>query len=262
VTVVAVANQKGGVAKTATAVSVGAVLAQEGKRVLLIDIDPQANATSALGGSRASEPSIYSVLVEEGPIIHAITHTAVERLDLIPSAEAMAGAEIELVPVLARELRLRSAITALRGYDLVLIDCPPSLGLLTINALVASDAVVVPVQSEYLALEGLAQLTRTIDAVRSRLNPRLEIAAILLTMHDSRNRLASDVADELKRHFPQLLSATRIPRTVRLAEAPSHGQPITVYAPGSSAAAAYADFAHELLARLASRDLAPAQVAS
>ena len=174
-------------------------------------------------------------------------------LDLLPSSPEMAGAEVELVPLLAREFRLRDALQHAKGYDTILIDCPPSLGLLTVNALVAADAVLVPVQCEYYALEGLAQLLATIDAVRVRLNAKLEVLAIVLTMEDRRNRLSMQVTEEVIRHFPALVARVRIPRAVRLAEAPSHGQPINVYDPGSRAAQAYSDLAQEISMRLAAR---------
>jgi chromosome partitioning protein len=216
---------------------------------LVVDLDPQANATSALGVAKERDVSIHDVLFRDQPIQAAALPTAVERLSLLPSSTAMASAEVELVPLMAREFRLRASLSG-ADHDVVLIDCPPSLGLLTINALVAADHVIVPVQCEYLALEGLAQLLATIDAVRVRLNPPLSVLAILLTMEDRRNRLSEQVAAEVTRHFPDLVARTRIPRSVRLAEAPSHGKPIDVYDPSSRAAAAYAQFAREIEARL------------
>lgn len=246
----AVANQKGGVGKSATAVSLGSAVAVTGGRVLMVDIDPQSNATSAIGIAKNCPRSIHGVLLREEPIEGAIVPTSVTGLSLLPSSMDMTSAEVELVPLMAREFRLRVSLSRLHGYDLVLIDCPPSLGLLTINALVAADHVIVPVQCEYLALEGLAQLVSTIDAVRARLNPTLSILAILLTMEDRRNRLSMQVADEVTRHFPDLVAKVRIPRSVRLAEAPSHGQPIDVYDPTSRATAAYAQFAREIESRL------------
>jgi len=253
VTAIAVANQKGGVGKTTTAISLGAALAGRDMRVLLIDLDPQGNATSGLGESHERARSVHDVLLRDAPITQAIVQTVVPSLDLLPSSTDMAGAEVELVPAMAREFRLRTALQGLTGYDVVLIDCPPSLGLLTINALAAADEVLVPVQAEYLALEGLAHLLATIEAVRSRLNQRLAILAVLMTMYDRRNRLSLQVAEEVRRHFPDLIAKTQIPRSVRLAEAPSHGKPISLYDPASRAADAYAEFASEVRDRLASR---------
>ncbi len=251
--VLVVSNQKGGVGKTTTAISLGAALVEHGQRVLIVDLDPQANATSGLGVGKNS--AIYSVLLKEMPISESIAHTALEGLDLIPSGPDMAGAEVELVPVMAREFRLRQALRgAASSYDTVIIDCPPSLGLLTVNALAAGDGVVVPVQCEYYALEGLAQLLNTIEAVRQRLNEHLEVLAIVLTMEDARNRLSMQVIEEVRKHFPSLVADTRIPRTVRLAEAPSHGKPISVYDPTSRAAKAYADLATEVERRIKARE--------
>lgn len=252
-TAIAVANQKGGVGKTTTAISLGAALAGMGRRVLLIDLDPQGNATSGLGESRERAASIHGVLLREAPVQEAIIPTSVPGLDLMPSSTDMAGAEVELVPAMAREHRLRSAIERIQGYDVILIDCPPSLGLLTINALTAADEVVVPVQAEYLALEGLAQLLATIEAVRARLNQKLAILAVLVTMSDRRNRLSVQVAEEVRRHFPEVMAKTQIPRSVRLAEAPSHGKPISTYDPASRASEAYAEFAREIAVRLDAR---------
>lgn len=252
--VLCITNQKGGVGKTTTAISLGAALALHGSRVLIVDLDPQGNATSGLGVRRQDVAhGIYGVLLQDEPLAGATMHTSVDGLDLLPSSPDMAGAEVELVPALAREFRLRTALDGASGYDTVLVDCPPSLGLLTINALAAADAVLVPVQCEYYALEGLAQLMTTIDAVRRRLNPRLEVLAIILTMADARNRLSMQVVEEVHRHFPDLVARVRIPRTVRLAEAPSHGLPIASYDPHSRGAQAYADLAQELSARLAAR---------
>jgi len=251
--VLVVSNQKGGVGKTTTAISLGAALVQRGRRVLVIDLDPQANATSGLGVAKDGA-GIYGVLLKEQPIKESVVTTSLEGLDLLPSGGDMAGAEVELVPLMAREYRLRGALRSLAGtYDTVIVDCPPSLGLLTVNALAAGDAVLVPVQCEYYALEGLAQLLDTIEAVRQRLNDRLEVLAIVLTMEDRRNRLSMQVTDEVRRHFPQLVARTRIPRTVRLAEAPSHGKPISIYDPSSRAAKAYDDLARELEQRMSQR---------
>ena len=250
---IAVTNEKGGVGKTATAVSLGSALARRGSRVLVVDTDGQANATSALGIAKDLSRSTYGVLLRDEPAGQAVIQTAVPGLSVLPSSLDMASAELELVSVMGREFRLRTGLAPLRDYDVILVDCPPSLGLLTINALVAADHALVPVQCEYLALEGLAQLVATIDAVRSRLNPSLSILAILLTMEDRRNRLSLQVADEVTRHFPELVAKTRIPRSVRLAEAPSHGKPIDLYDPSSRAAAAYAQLAREVESRLAAR---------
>jgi chromosome partitioning protein len=253
VNVLTISNQKGGVGKTTTAISLAAALVEKGSRVLLIDLDPQGNATSGLGVTKEQPHSVYGVLIRDEPLRAAVQSTTVPGLDLLPSSPEMAGAEVEMVPLMAREYRLRDALQPENGYDTVLIDCPPSLGLLTINALVAADAVLVPVQCEYYALEGLAQLLSTIDAVRVRLNAKLEVLAIVLTMEDRRNRLSMQVTEEVIRHFPELVARVRIPRAVRLAEAPSHGQPINVYDPGSRAAQAYSDLAQEISMRLASR---------
>jgi chromosome partitioning protein len=250
--VLVISNQKGGVGKTTTAISLGAALAHLGKRVLIVDLDPQANATSGLGAVKNG--AIHRVLLKEQPITESVTHTELEGLDLIPSGPDMAGAEVELVPVMAREFRLRQALRSAVGeYDVVLVDCPPSLGLLTVNALAAGDGVVVPVQCEYYALEGLAQLLDTIEAVRQRLNDKLEVLAIVLTMEDRRNRLSMQVIEEVRKHFPNLVARTRIPRTVRLAEAPSHGKPISVYDPTSRAAQAYGELALEVEGRMRAR---------
>ena len=249
-TVLVVTNQKGGVGKTTTAISLGAALVGHGYRVLLVDLDPQGNATSGLGVRKDKTHSIYEVLLHDYPLIETVVQTPVAGLELVPSSGDMAGAEVELVPLLAREFRLRDALKQAMGYDMILVDCPPSLGLLTINALAAGDAVIVPVQCEYYALEGLAQLLSTIDAVRQRLNEKLRILAIVLTMEDRRNRLSMAVTEEVHRHFPELVANVRIPRAVKLAEAPSHGLPISMYDPGSRAARAYEDLAGEMVARL------------
>jgi chromosome partitioning protein len=253
VNILAISNQKGGVGKTTTAISLAAALAEKGSRVLIVDLDPQGNATSGLGVRKEQARSIYGVLVRDEPLSGALQPTGLAGLNIVPSSPEMAGAEVELVPLMAREFRLRDALRSLDGYDTVFIDCPPSLGLLTVNALAAADAVLVPVQCEYYALEGLAQLLATIDAVRLRLNKKLEVLAIVLTMEDRRNRLSMQVTEEVIRHFPDLVARVRIPRAVRLAEAPSHGQPISVYDPGSRAATAYGDLAQEISMRLAAR---------
>jgi chromosome partitioning protein len=249
----ALANQKGGVGKTTTAVNLGAYLAAAGKRVLLVDIDPQANATSSLGVDRRSlAHSTYDVLLDDTPAIEAILVTKQTRLDLIPSAPALAGAEVELVGLMAREQRLgRTLEPVLDRYNYVLVDCPPSLGLLTINALTAAQGgVLIPVQCEYLALEGLGQLLKTIYMVRDNLHPGLTIAGAVLTMYDARTNLAKQVVEEVRRYFPGYVFQTVIPRTVRLGEAPSYGETILSYAPDTAGAAAYHALAMEFMERL------------
>jgi chromosome partitioning protein len=248
--IVTFVNQKGGVGKTTTAVSLAAALARRGQRVLLVDLDPQANATSALGIDSADRIGIYDALLDEVPAEQCIVTAPDEGVDVIPASAGLAGAEVELVPVMARERRLATAIHGLRrNYDWILVDCPPSLGLLTINALTASDHVVIPVQCEYMALEGLSRLMETLDLVRRNLNPSLTILGVVLTMYDSRTRLSQQVVDEVRGHFAQTLE-TVVPRTVRLSEAPSHGQSIFRYEPGGRAAVAYEALAGALRARL------------
>jgi len=248
--VVAVANQKGGVGKTTTAVNLSAYLAL-GLRVLLIDLDPQANATSSLGLERDSgAPSTYEVLIGQVPLSEATISSGRPRLDVAPASRALAGAQVELVDLPDREQRLRAAVGAMRDrYDVMLVDCPPSLGILTLNALVAADLVLAPVQCEYLALEGVGQLMETLELVRATLNPRLELLGMVMTMYDPRTRLSSQVVDEVRRHFPRRTFETVIPRSVRLSEAPSHGKPVLEYEPTSRGAGAYADLAQELLQR-------------
>lgn len=247
--VYALANQKGGVGKTTTTVSLCAYLAQAGKQVLLIDIDPQANATSSLGiDKNALSSSIYDVLVDYRAVSSVILVTSLRGLDLIPASPALAGADVELISLEGREVRLSQAITPLRDeYDYIFIDTPPSLGLLTVNALVASDGVIIPVQCEYLPLEGLAQLLHTVEMVRSKLNPRLGIRGVLMTMYDPRTRISREVVDDVRRQFPRTTFKAIIPRSVRLSEAPSFGEPILSYAPESSGAMAYAAFGEEFL---------------
>lgn len=247
--VYAVANQKGGVGKTTTVVNVGTYLAAAERRVLVIDIDPQANATTSLGVDKNSlRRSIYDTIVGGVPLGRMLMLTQRLRLDLIPSTPALAGAEVELVGMMAREHRLREALGPLRDhYEYILIDCPPSLGLLTINALAAADEVIIPVQCEYLPMEGLAQLLRTIELVRMHLNPQLGIKGLLMTMYDVRTNLAQQVVDEVRSHFPDRTFRIIIPRSVRLSEAPSYGQPIMDYAPNSPGAVAYQALAQEIM---------------
>ncbi len=250
VTVFAVANQKGGVGKTTTAVNVAACIAESGYRTLLVDIDPQANATVGLGMAKDLEPSVYDVLSGEHTAQDAIHETAVRGLDLMPPGPGLAGANVELPRLDASERRLRDALATVRErYDFVLLDCPPSLGPLTVNALVAADRVIVPVQTEYYALEGLAQVLDTVGLIQRELNPRLRVAGMLLTMHDGRTRLARDVEREVREHFPELVFDTVIPRNVRISEAPSFGSPVTVHDPGCAGSDAYVALAKEVAAR-------------
>jgi len=245
--VIALANQKGGVGKTTTAINLGAALAHRGVRVLLFDFDPQANSSAGLG-VRTEGQTTYDVVIGGAHALEVAVETGIDGLMLVPATPALAGAEVELVPMMAREFRLKRALDAVRGaYDYVLIDCPPSLGLLTVNALAAADEVIVPVQCEYLALEGLGQLTATLELVRRNLNSSLKLRGLLLTMFDVRTNLSQQVADEVRKHFSQTFK-TVIPRSVRLSEAPSHGLPISKYDPTSRASRAYDDLAEEVIA--------------
>ena len=253
--VIACANQKGGVGKTTTVVNLGTYLARSGQRVLVIDLDPQGNATSGLGVDRGGPPqSVYELLLADTGLNDAILRVEDAGVDLVTSQRSLAGAEVELVPIPARERRLKQALTgASDGWDVVLLDCPPSLGLLTVNALTAADSVLIPLQCEYYALEGLSQLMATIDLVRQHLNPGLKLLGVVLTMHDGRTSLAADVSDEVRRHLGRAVFETVIPRSVRLAEAPSFGQPIATFSPSSRGAAAYEALASELIDRIGAR---------
>jgi len=248
---IACANQKGGVGKTTTVVNLGAYLALAGQRVLVVDLDPQGNATSGLGLDRADvRRSVYDLLAETVDAADVIIHTRVPRLDLIPASLALAGAEVELAALPQREQRLARTLGRLaEAYDHVLIDCPPSLGLLTVNALTAARAVLIPLQCEYYALEGLSQLIATINLVRDHLNPDLAIQGVVLTMFDSRTNLSAEVRDEARRHLAGSVFRTVIPRSVRLSEAPSYGLPIALYRADSKGATAYRELADEYLAR-------------
>jgi chromosome partitioning protein len=257
---IACANQKGGVGKTTTVVNLASYLAAHGDRVLVVDLDPQGNATSGLGIERAGlDRSVYDVIVDDVEVDPIIVPTSAPGVDLIPSAIALAGAEIELATADARERRVRRLVDRLRPrYDTILIDSPPSLGLLTVNALTAADAVLIPLQCEYYALEGLTQLLATIDLVRDHLHPRLMTDGVVLTMADGRTNLSAEVAAEARRHLGSLVYETVIPRSVRLSEAPSHGLPIRAYAPESRGAHAYAALADEFRRRHAQRLEPPA----
>jgi chromosome partitioning protein len=246
--VLAIANQKGGVGKTTTAVNLGAALAELGYRVLVIDLDPQGNATTGLGIShRNVEGSIYDVIMNDVAIEDCVEPTSVRNLFIVPATIDLAGAEIELVPAFSRELKLRRAIKAARDeYDFVMIDCPPSLGLLTVNGLAAADDVIVPIQCEYYALEGLGQLLRNLSLVKNNLNPTLDLRGIVLTMYDARTKLAEQVEHEVRAHFGPKVYRTVVPRTVRISEAPSFGQPVTVFDASSRGAVAYRELAKEV----------------
>jgi chromosome partitioning protein len=246
--VIAVANQKGGVGKTTTTVNLGAGLAELGFRVLIIDLDPQGNATTGLGiNQRNLESSVYDVLLHDVPLDDCIEPTSVRNLFVAPATIDLAGADIELVPAFSRELRLRRAIESLDdAFDYTIIDCPPSLGLITVNGLAAASEVIVPIQCEYYALEGLGQLLKNVNLVTGNLNPQLEVSAIVLTMYDSRTKLAEQVAEEVRHHFGEKVCRMVIPRTVRLSEAPSFGQPILTFDPTSRGAVAYRELAKEV----------------
>lgn len=249
--VIAIANQKGGVGKTTTAVNLGAGLAELGSRVLVVDLDPQGNATTGLGvNSRNLELTLYDVLMRDVPLEDCIEATSVRNLFVSPATIDLAGAEIELVPAFSRELKLRRALAGVvEDFQFVLIDCPPSLGLITVNGLAAASEVLVPIQCEYYALEGLGQLLRNVQLVQSNLNPGLEVRTIVLTMYDARTKLADQVAADVRQHFGSKVCRNIIPRSVRLSEAPSFGQPITVFDPTSRGAIAYRALAKELTSR-------------
>jgi chromosome partitioning protein len=244
-------NQKGGVGKTTTAINLGAFLSNFGQRVLIVDLDPQANATSCLGVDKQNvKGSTYDAMLGSTPANSLVLYNERLKLSLLPSSPALAGAEVELVDLPGRESRLKQAIAPLADhYDYVLIDCPPSLGLLTVNGLIAArDGVIIPVQCEYLALEGLGQLTQTLQLVRSSMFPELKVRGVVLTMFDGRTRLSTDVVNEVNHHFPEQAFKSVVPRSVRLAEAPSYGLPVSAYAPGSTGAQAYESLALEVLA--------------
>jgi chromosome partitioning protein len=246
--IVAVANQKGGVGKTTTAINLGAGLAELDYRTLVVDLDPQGNATTGLGiNPRSLHASLYDVIINELPLEDCVEATSFRNLFVAPASLDLAGAEIELVPAFSRELRLRRALEAVRDdYDFILIDCPPSLGLLTVNGLAAASEVLVPIQCEYYALEGLGQLLRNVELVRRSLNPSLDVSTIILVMYDARTKLADQVVQEVRQHFGEKVCRHIVPRNVRLSEAPSYGQPILAFDPSSRGAIAYRELAKEV----------------
>ena len=250
-TIVAIANQKGGVGKSTTAINLGAGLAYQGERVLLVDLDPQGNTTSGLGIDRSAiEYSTYDLLVEDVPIEDVVEPSSVRELFVVPATIELAGAEIELVSMFSREARLGKSLEPIADdYDFVLVDCPPSLGLLTVNGLAAADEVLIPIQCEYYALEGVSQLMKNIQLVQRSLNPQLDIEGVVLTMYDGRTTLAADVVAQVREHFGETTYRTVIPRTVRLSEAPSYGEPIEAYDPMSRGAIAYRELAREFRRR-------------
>jgi chromosome partitioning protein len=249
-TVYAIANQKGGVGKTTTAVNLAACVAEAGYEALLVDIDPQSNATIGLGVGKDRSATVYDVLLGDASMSDVLVPTSIEHLSLAPAGPDLAGATVELPRMAGSEMRLREALAGVRDqFQFTLLDCPPSLGPLTVNALVAADRVIVPVQAEYFALEGLAGLLDTLSLVRRELNPRLTVAGMLLTMHDGRTRLAQEVEREIREHFPELVFDTVIPRNVRVGEAPSFGKPVIHHDPHCAGADAYFELAKEVAAR-------------
>ena len=247
--IIAIANQKGGVGKTTTAINLSSCIAYKGKKVLIIDIDPQGNTTSGLGvDKREIRKSIYDVLINGENINNVILDTVIENLKLCPSNIQLAGAEIELVPMISRETRIKRVLDEIKhNYDFIIIDCPPSLGLLTINSLTAADTILVPIQCEYYALEGLSQLMDTVKLVQKHLNPALDVEGVVLTMFDARTNLSIQVVEEVKKHFRNKVYRTIIPRNVRLSEAPSYGLPIILYDPKSKGAECYLELAEEVI---------------
>lgn len=246
--IIAVVNQKGGVGKTTTAVNISAILAKKGKKVLLIDSDPQGNATSGLGIDKNKEKSIYDVIINDEEMENVLVKSEIKNFTVCPSTINLAGAEVELVSMIAREQRLKEKIEKIKDdYNYIIIDCPPSLGLLTINAFTASDSILIPIQCEYYALEGVGQLINTINLVKKQLNKNLYIEGVILTMHDARTNLSIQVIKEVKNYFKDNVYNTVIPRNVKLSEAPSFGMPITVYAPKSKGAKCYEKLTNEIL---------------
>ena len=246
--IVAIANQKGGVGKTTTTINLSTILAKKGKKVLMVDTDPQGNATSGLGIDKSVHFSVYDVIINDVEIENTLQTTMVKNLDVCPSNINLAGAEVELVSMMSREQRLKEKLICVKDkYDYIIIDCPPSLGLITLNAFTASDSVLIPVQCEYYALEGLGQLINTINLVKKHLNPELEIEGALLTMFDIRTNLSNQVVKEVSKYFENKVYKTVIPRNVRLSEAPSYGMPISIYDPKSKGARSYEKFAKEFL---------------
>ena len=246
--IVSIANQKGGVGKTTTAINLASIIAKKGKKVLVIDSDPQGNATSGLGFDKQSQFSTYDVLINEVEIVNTIQKVDIKHLELVPTNMSLAGAEVELVGLDNREYRLKSKLDVVKdNYDFIFIDCPPSLGLITINALTAADSVLIPVQCEYFALEGVGELLKTVDLVRKYYNPKLTIEGAVLTMYDSRTNLSNQVVAQVKKYFDNKVFETLIPRNVRLSEAPSYGKPIVTYDPLSKGARSYDKLAKEFL---------------